>query len=139
MRRLSLTLACLSMLALSACATTQAAASSSPALGDTTWRFVELDGKPLTNPAAKLTFTEHKLSANLGCNTTFGPWRMENQHLITGPLAQTNMYCVGEAMQHDGLVSALLAGTPTVTGTGDSLTLQSGEHSARLQRLPAGQ
>ena len=127
------------MLALSACATTQPAASASPALGDTAWRFVELDGKPLTNPAAKLTFARDKLSANLGCNTMFGPWRMEKQHLITGPLAQTNMYCLGEAMQHDGQVSALFTGTPSVTITGDTLLLQAGQHSARLERLPAGQ
>lgn len=127
------------MLALSACATTQSATSASPALGDTAWRFVELDGKPLANPAAKLTFARDSLSANLGCNTMFGPWRMDKQRLITGTLAQTNMYCFGEAMQHDGQLGALFAETPNVTITGDTLTLQAGEHSARLQRLPAGQ
>ena len=130
------------MLALSACAATQAhtappSASAAPVLADTNWRYVELDGKPIANPKTRLTFTGDRLSTNLGCNTSFGPWTIEDQRLVTGALAQTKMFCRGEAMGHDGLVAVLLAAKPTITISGDTLTLQGGDHSAKLERAPA--
>jgi heat shock protein HslJ len=117
--------------ALAACMTP---ATETPSLDGTHWRFTSIDGAAPAASTTSLQFAD-RLNANTGCNGMSGPWRMEAGRLVAGPLISTRKFCEG-LMEQEDAVSALLTGSPTVTLSGDTLTLTSSGHSAELARMP---
>lgn len=115
---------------LGACAT---AASSPPNLNGTDWRFTAIDGATPVGKRATLTFETDRLGANVGCNGLGGGWRLEGERLITDGIIGTMMFCEG-VMAQERAVSELLGGRPTVTISGNRLTLRSDRHTAVLVR-----
>lgn len=104
-------------------------------LSETSWRFVTIDGKPAASDMAKLEFHGDTLSANVGCNGMGGPWRIEGQRLVAGPLTQTEMYCQGMVWAQERAVGTLLSAAPRLGLDSDRLTLRSSGHAAELKRI----
>jgi len=122
-------LACL-LLTTTACAT-----GRDSALDNSTWQIVRIDGAPSASPQAELAFSDRNLSASAGCNRMNGSWRTEGQRLLTGRLAQTEMWCESPGlMAQEQSLATLLAAAPRYRLAGDRLALRSGAHSAELRR-----
>lgn len=100
------------------------------------WQVAEIDEDAPANPAqARLTFAEDALSVTVGCNGIGGPWQVEQNRLIAGPLASTEMYCVGPVGEQERALAALLVAAPTIELGDGELVLRSARHSVRLERV----
>lgn len=100
------------------------------------WRFVAIDGGEPAAPAkARLTFDPERLSATVGCNGMGGPWRIEQNRLIAGPLAGTRMFCAGPLWDQEQAIGSLLVAAPTLAFEDDRLVLRSSGHQATLERV----
>jgi heat shock protein HslJ len=117
------------------------AAQATPAdkLAPSEWRFTSIDGKAPASGQAKLTLDEEKLGANLGCNSMGGPWRIEKDRLVAGPLVQTERFCADATGRQEQEASALLVAAPEIKVDGRTMELRSAGHAARLERLDTAQ
>lgn len=115
---------------LASCATA-GTPSAPPVTGK--WAFVSIDGQPAVSDKARLTISADRIGANLGCNGLGGDLRIENGHLVTGPLISTMMYCDG-VMDQESAVARLLEAKPAFTVKSDRLSIQSDKHRAELVR-----
>lgn len=117
------------------------AAQAPPAngLAPSTWRFVSIDGEAPASDQAQLTLADEKLGANLGCNAMGGPWRIEKDRLLAGPLVQTEKFCAGATGEQEKAAGALLVAAPEITIDGDRMELRSFGHAAELERLDPAQ
>ncbi|HEX7710389.1 MAG TPA: META domain-containing protein [Sphingomonadaceae bacterium] len=117
------------------------AAQATPAdgLAPSTWRFVSIDGKAPASDRARLTLADEKLGANLGCNSIGGPWRIEKDRLMAGPLIQTEKFCTGETVDQEKAAGALLVAAPEIKVEGNRMELRSFGHAAELERLDPSQ
>ncbi|MEY4953052.1 MAG: hypothetical protein RL299_1476 [Pseudomonadota bacterium] len=115
---------------LASCAT-----AGTPSAQSTTgkWAFVSIDGKAPVSDKAALTISADRIGANLGCNGLGGDFKIENGHLVTGPIISTMMYCDG-LMDQESAVARLLEAKPAFTIKGDRLIIESGQHKAELIR-----
>ncbi len=105
-------------------------------LAGSQWALERMDGEvPSVPERARLSFERGRLAASAGCNAIGGPWRVDGLRLIAGPLVQTEMYCDGPVWEQERALSALLAAGPVITREGDTLTLVSSGHRARLARI----
>lgn len=120
----------LTLAALSACS----AQGDHVDLADTTWRFIEIDGARPASSDAQLVFADDRLGADVGCNGIGGPWRVENDRLIAGPLEQQAAPCDGAVWGQEKAVGALLAAAPIFDVDGDTMTIKSSGHTAELRR-----
>ena len=111
-----------------------------PALTDSAWRLVAIDGRKPASAKAVVEFHGDRLHATAGCNSMGGPWRIEKRRLLAGPLAQTLMGCSGPLQNDEQALSTLLAAAPHFQLEGSKLILRSSGHSAELERIatPAG-
>ncbi len=124
-------------LPLSACVAQTAPAHE---LTGSNWRVIAIDGEAAAAPdKARFSFESGRLSANLGCNSMSGPWRIEKTRLIAGPLMQTKMFCAGPVGEQEMAASALLVAGPAVEQDGKRLTLRSSGHSVVLERIGSPQ
>jgi heat shock protein HslJ len=117
------------------------AAQATPAdkLAPSEWRFTSIDGKAPASDQAKLTLDDEKLGANLGCNSMGGPWRIEKDRLVAGPLVQTERFCAGATGRQEQEASALLVAAPEIKVDGRTMELRSAGHAAELERLDTAQ
>ena len=100
------------------------------------WRLVTLDeDQPALPGKARMTLAEDELSATVGCNGLGGPWRIEENRLIAGPLDGTGRYCTGPVWDQERALNALLVAAPTIAYDDGDLVLKSSRHSARLERV----
>ena len=105
-------------------------------LAGSQWALERIDGAAPSVPArARVSFERKRLAASAGCNAIGGPWRVDGLRLIAGPLVQTEMYCDGPVWEQERALSALLSAGPVITREGDTLTLVSSGHRARLARI----
>ena len=104
-------------------------------LSQTSWRFVRIDGQQPGTSGAELTFDRRTIGVQVGCNRLGGPWRVDSNRLVAGPLAQTEMACADPAWSQEAAVGALLVATPRMNLDGDRMTLQSSGHTAELVRV----
>lgn len=119
-------------------AVTGCVAQTAPAHGLTgsEWRITAIDGQtPAAPDRARLSFEKDRLSANVGCNSMGGPWRVEKSRLIAGPLMQTRMFCEGLVGEQEQAASAMLVAAPTLELDGSRLTLRSSGHTFALERI----
>ncbi|MBH0113598.1 META domain-containing protein [Novosphingobium sp. YJ-S2-02] len=106
-------------------------------LNDSRWRFALIDGHTPLSDAADVRFADGEITVLVGCNRMTGPWRVNEDRLVAGPLDQTEMACPAPAWDQEKAVSALFAATPRLEVSEDKLLLQSGGHSAELIRAAA--
>lgn len=99
------------------------------------WRFETIDGKRPSSQSAGISFDGRTIVIQAGCNRLLGPWRVDEDRLIAGPLNQSDAPCQQSSWEEGNAVSALLVATPRVTVEGRSMTLQSSGHTAELTRL----
>ncbi|SFG13502.1 heat shock protein HslJ [Novosphingobium sp. CF614] len=104
-------------------------------LAETSWRFERIDGERPQSSGAELTFDKRKIGVQVGCNHLGGPWRMDENRLFAGPLAQTEMACSESAWNQERAIGALLVATPRMSVEGNRMTLQSSGHTAELVRV----
>ncbi|MBS1240525.1 MAG: hypothetical protein H6R45_1231 [Proteobacteria bacterium] len=114
-----------------------AQAAPSNALVGSEWRFVSIDGEAPASDKAGLNFDIDRLGATVGCNRMNGPWRIEKERLIAGPMMQTKMFCDGPVGDQEQEVGALLVSGPELMLVGHRLSLRSHGHSAELERVDA--
>lgn len=103
-------------------------------LARTTWRFALIDGQRPDSNDASLRFEGRKVGVQVGCNRMDGPWRIDEERLIAGPLALTEMTCTIPAWDQEKAVNALLVATPRFAIEGNHMILQSSGHTAELVR-----
>ncbi|MCW1427887.1 META domain-containing protein [Novosphingobium sp. JCM 18896] len=132
MRKLSIPLALLALLA--GCATTSTGTAPTPklVLADSEWRVTTIDGTPPVGEAS-LAFRPDRLVASAGCNRLGGTWSENAGKLVVGPLMSTRMFCEGK-MEQERALSDLLGGEPAVTLSGDRLSLRTTAHAVELVR-----
>lgn len=84
-----------------------------------------------------LSFDEQTLAVSGGCNTSFGPVRLDDGTLgWESDPASTMIACSAEETEQDAWVSDLLAAGVAATTDGADLSLESGEVSLVLEREP---
>ena len=113
-----------------------AAAPTGPAnlLAGTRWRVVTIDEAAPVSKKSELALTSDNLSATAGCNRLNGPWRIEGERMIAGPLIQTMMACDDAVMAQEQALSTLLTAAPKVTVSGKRLLLKTSGHAAEFRR-----
>lgn len=122
------------LLLLAACATTGGNAPV-PALDNTAWRIVAIDGAAPISERAALTFREGRFGATVGCNAMGSAWRRDGNRIMVEGLVATKMFCEPLAAQEMAL-SALLDASPSFSLRANRLELSGGGHSATLERVP---
>jgi heat shock protein HslJ len=87
--------------------------------------------RPLAGPRPiRLSFEESRFSADPGCNSLGGSYRITGGRLQVGELATTEMACEDPAlMEQDRWFADLLLATPTITLSADELILTGGDTS----------
>jgi heat shock protein HslJ len=94
------------------------------------------DGSPIELVAGtqvRLTFTaDGRISANAGCNTMGGPYRLEGSTLVVTDAGVTEMGCDAARHAQDDWVFGLLTSGPTLTLAGNELVLVAGTDSLAL-------
>ncbi|MPS70658.1 MAG: META domain-containing protein [Novosphingobium sp.] len=103
-------------------------------LARTSWRFALIDGQRPESNDARLTFEGSKVGVLVGCNRMDGPWRIDEERLIAGPLTLTETTCTIPAWDQEKAVNALLVATPRFAIDGNHMILQSSGHTAELVR-----
>lgn len=119
----------LAALALAACGGDDEAGSAVDAsdLEGRTYVATTIDGAALVDGSSlMLTFADGRVAVTGGCNTSTGPFDVDDGVLLVGPLGQTMMACEPAAlMEQDVWVGEFLESEPTVRGDGSHLTLAS--------------
>lgn len=82
-----------------------------------------VEGRALVaGSTVRLAFENGQVSANAGCNSMGGPYRIDGDRLVTDQLATTEMACEPALMEQDRWLADLLGGA-TIVLDGDTLTL----------------
>ena len=96
-----------------------------------TWRLTDLRGldpgvlRDMTRPVTA-GFKAGRISGFSGCNQFFGPYTLDRDRVVIGPLAGSMMACEQPAMKVENAVHAALAGTFRYVLADRRLTLFSG-------------
>lgn len=77
----------------------------------------------------RLTFEGDQVSANAGCNTLSGPFRIDGATLVLRELVTTEIGCEEALMTQDSRIGDLLGGDPVLTLEGEVLALSTGSVS----------
>ncbi len=115
----------------------------SAALDGLTFGSREVVGRRLEpDTGVTLSFDDGRITARAGCNTMSGPYRIDGTVLRVGPdLASTAMGCEPPLMEQDRWVGEFLVSGPTMSRSGEELSLRSGPVMLRLvapeERPPA--
>ncbi|AXB76858.1 META domain-containing protein [Novosphingobium sp. P6W] len=104
-------------------------------LAESSWRFDRIDGERPMSQASGITFEDGKIGIAVGCSSLGGPWRMDADRLVAGPLDQSETTCPDPSWHQSSAVNALLVATPRVAVEGNRMTLQSSGHTAELVRV----
>lgn len=111
--------------------------NSDPQLARSSWRITLIDGQKPQADGARITFEGRKIGIRVGCNQMDGPWHVDDDRLIAGPLSLTEMSCPTPAWDQEKAIGALLVATPRLIIDRNRMTLQSSGHTAELQRETA--
>lgn len=125
-------------------ATGEATSGGGSPLEGTTWRLVELGGRPARPagtdaPNLRLDAAQKRAGGNTGCNSYGGGYELSGESLRFGALASTRRACADEALNaQEAAFLGALGDTRSWRVTGDTLVL-SGESGvvARFAAQPA--
>ena len=124
-------------------AATPAAPEAATTIEGPIWRLTELRGldpivlRDATRPATA-EFKAGRISGFSGCNQFFGPYTLDRDRVVIGPLAGSMMACGEPSMAVENAVHAALAGTFHYVLADHHLTLLSGtEPVLTFQAEPA--
>lgn len=106
-------------------------------LAESSWRFDRIDGQRPLSQASGITFEDGRIGVELGCSRLGGPWRIDADRLVAGPLDQSEKACADGSWHQGHAVNALLVATPRMAVDGNRMTLQSSGHTAELVRVEA--
>ena len=97
--------------------------------------MIAINDGPTPGAGYFVYFADREISAQFGCNSISGGWRLNGDHLSTRDLMQTEMGCPEPAMTFERLGSAVLNSNMRVerTTTG-SMRLVSEAGSIELRR-----
>jgi heat shock protein HslJ len=99
---------------------------SAQSLDGRTFLSTTVEGRTLVQGSTlRIAFSNGQVSANAGCNSMSGPYRIDGARLVVDELATTEMGCEPPLMDQDRWVADLLDGA-TVALDGDTLTLTNG-------------
>lgn len=134
-------LATLAVGVLSACGSS-AASGASPGLSDLSGRSFVADRVEdphhtlVRGTHVQLSFTDHTLTAQAGCNTMSGQVTLVGGVLaLDDGLAMTEMGCPGPRMDQDEWVADLLTSSPRMTLEGHTLVVEKGATTLTLREL----
>jgi heat shock protein HslJ len=115
-------------------AASPARAPTAEALAGTTFVSTEVDGDEFVEGTTlTLGFPEAgRITAEAGCNSYFGDFRVAAGALVVGQLGGTLIGCPAELQQQDEWVAAFLASEPKITLAGDTLTLTGADATITL-------
>ena len=74
----------------------------------------------------RLDFKDGAITANVGCNTMSGEFRMDNGRLVLGQMATTAMGCDAARSAQDTWLSGVLGAKPQLVLVGDELSIDAG-------------
>jgi heat shock protein HslJ/phosphoglycolate phosphatase-like HAD superfamily hydrolase len=103
------------------------------ALENTTWKLVELNGKPVApaqrGPGAQITFVsrDHTIAANTSINSLSGEYTLTGERLTIAPGAMTKMAGPEPLMQQERAFLAALRAVKSFRINADTLELLDGE------------
>src|SRR5262245_576548 len=127
------TISLLAVLVLSACGTTGRSAdyalAHTPALSDLTqgsWTAdrIEYPNRDIVpGSTITLTFDNHGVAANAGCNLLRGPAAITDDELVVGKLASTMKACEEPLQAQDEWLSSFLTSHPTIKRQSNDLWL----------------
>ena len=80
----------------------------------------------------QVTFEDGRVGINAGCNTMSGEYTLEDDTLVVGQMAMTEMGCDPPRMEQDEWVASFFGDQPTVALDGDELVLTVGDTSITL-------
>lgn len=86
------------------------------------------DGEPhplVEGTVIRLSFDDGSLSASAGCNNMFGGYTIVDGVLVVDAMGMTEMGCDPDLMAQDQSLAAFLGSRPTITLSGNDLTLTS--------------
>ncbi len=127
-KRASVILALASILVLGACGGggTGAPGPTDQSPDGRTFLSTTVEGQTLVKGSTlRLSFGDGHVSANAGCNSMSGRYRIDEDRLVVDTLATTEMACDPPLMEQDQWVADLLDGA-TITLDGDTLSLTKG-------------
>ena len=92
-----------------------AACGTAAGLSGRTWKLTTINGVA-TDVAVGITFgSDGRYSAQLGCNSGGGSWRLDDSRLTLTDMATTEMVCDGSKGVVEDVFLAVLKGAPTIT------------------------
>ena len=103
-----------------------------------TFLSTKVDGPALVaGTVIRITFKDGNVTANAGCNTFGGPYRIDGDRLVVGQIVTTEIGCQPNLAAQDQWVTGLLGGA-TIGLDGNNLTLAlNGIRVAFLDRVVA--
>lgn len=115
---------------------------SAPALQDSEWQLVELDGQPTPQSKVRLTLAGdgRRAFGFSGCNRFAGGYELDAASLRFAQLAGTRMACAAPAMELEGRVLKMFGAVTTHRIDGQRLLLLAadGRVAARFETTPTG-
>jgi copper homeostasis protein (lipoprotein) len=112
------------------CQASPATPAPQPALTETQWNLIELDGNPVTihagdtQPYIYLQAQGDRLSGSGGCNRFFGSYDVSGGSLQFHSVAQTLMACAGDSAAREPALLEALKLTTAYQISGDTLQLR---------------
>jgi heat shock protein HslJ len=89
------------------------------------WRLRTIGGNPAAAQAT-IVFTATDVVLETGCNQGAGQYEMANGKLTLKDVAFTAVGCLGAVATQDAAFVALAGGTPSLSVSGDTLTIDAG-------------
>ncbi len=89
------------------------------------WQLRTIDGRPAAAQAT-IVLTASDVVFETGCNQGAGQYEMANGRLMLKDVAFTAVGCPGAVGTQDAAFVALSGGTPTLSVSGDTLTIDAG-------------
>jgi heat shock protein HslJ len=89
------------------------------------WRLRTVGAAPAFD-VATMVFTATDVVIQTGCNTGAGAYEVSGGHLTLKDVAFTPLTCEGPLAVQDAAFSALTSGSPSLSVSGDTLTIDAG-------------
>ena len=101
----------------------ETAVATPQTLADTSWRVIDILGRPASAASSTLSFGADGVSGNSGCNDFRGNAEIEGDHVKVGALATTRKMCTPPVNGQETVFLETLSLTHSWRRTGDKLEL----------------